>query len=90
MISKHILLITFLNKHELIFLTQFHLFLQIVYSIWPIDKILSSATIPGQRGSGSNGSERGLNIPQSSQNGASRSDGLMTYPRNYIASFLLL
>ena len=35
-------------------------------SIWPVDRTLSGAIIPGQCGLGSNGNERVLCIPQSS------------------------
>ena len=49
-------------------------------SIWPIDRILSGATTPGQSGPGSDGSERVLCIPQSSRNtGISPSDCLVSY-----------
>ena len=44
-------------------------------SIWPIDKTLSGATIPGQSGPGSNGNEGVLQITQ-----ISPSDNLVLYP----------
>ena len=48
--------------------------------IWPIDSTLSGATTPGQNGSGSNGNEEVLHIPQSSSiTGASPSDYLVSY-----------
>ena len=50
-----------------------------VYSIKPIDRTLSRATTPGQSGSGSNGNEGVLFIPQISKVGALQSDGLMSY-----------
>ena len=49
-------------------------------SIWPIDRVLSGATIPGQSGPGSNGNEGVLRIPQSSSiTGTSPSDCLVSY-----------
>ena len=52
-----------------------------ISSIWPIDKTLSGATTFGQGGSGSDGNERVLRIPQSSSNtGTSLSDYLVLYP----------
>ena len=49
-------------------------------SIWPRDRILSGATTPGQRGSGRNGNEGVLRIPQSfSITEASPSDCLVSY-----------
>ena len=49
-------------------------------SIWPIDRILSGATTPGQSGPASNDYESLLHIPQSSQTEASPSDCLVSYP----------
>ena len=50
-------------------------------SIWPIDRILSGATTPGQSGPGSDGNEGVLRIPQSSSfTGTSPSDCLVSYP----------
>ena len=47
----------------------------------PIDRALSGATIPGQSGSGSNGNEGVLRIPQSPNiTGTSPSDCLVSYP----------
>ena len=47
-------------------------------SIWPIDRTLSGATTPSQRGHGSNGNEGVLRIPQSSSTaGTSLSDCLV-------------
>ena len=52
-----------------------------LFSIRPIDRTLSGATIPGQSGHGSDGSEGVLWIPQSSSiTGTSRSDCLVSYP----------
>ena len=48
-------------------------------SIYPIDRILSGASIPGQNGPGSNGNEEVLHIPQSSRTGVSLSDSLVSY-----------
>ena len=49
-------------------------------SIWPIDRTLSGAIIPGQSGPGSNGNEGVLHIIQSSSlSGASPSDCLVSY-----------
>ena len=49
-------------------------------SIWPIDKTLSGATIPGQSRPGSDDNKRVLHIPQSSSiTWASSSDCLMSY-----------
>ena len=47
-------------------------------SIWTIDRTLSGATIPGQRETETNGSERVLPIPQSSKTGASLSDDFVS------------
>ena len=50
-------------------------------SIWPINRILSGATTPGQSGPGSNGNKEGLCFPQSSSiTGTSPSDSLVSYP----------
>ena len=50
-------------------------------SIWPIDRTLSSATTPDQSGTGSDGNEGVLHIPQSSSiTGTSPSDCLVSYP----------
>ena len=47
--------------------------------IWPIDRILSGATTPGQSGPGSNDNERVLHIHQSSSiTEASLSDRLVS------------
>ena len=52
-------------------------------SIWPIDRILSGATTPGQNGPGSDGNEGVFCIPQSSSiTGTSPSDCLVPYPRD--------
>ena len=48
--------------------------------MWPIDRALSGATIPGQSGPGSNVNEGVLHIPQISKAGASPSDCLELYP----------
>ena len=48
-------------------------------SIWLIDRIQSGATTPGQNGSGSDGNEEVLHIPQSSSiTGTSPSDCLVS------------
>ena len=50
-------------------------------SIWPIDRTLSDATTPGQSGSGSDGNEGVLYIPQGYNiTGTSPSDCLVSYP----------
>ena len=50
-------------------------------SIWPIDRTLLDATTPDQSGPGSDGNERGIHIPQSSNTiGVSPSDCLVSYP----------
>ena len=54
-------------------------------SIWPIDRTLSGATTPGQRGPGSNGNEGLLHIPQSSKIGVSPSDCLVSYSGHSLA-----
>ena len=52
-------------------------------SIWPIDRILSGATTPGQSGSWNDGSEEVLHIRQSSSiTGPSLSDFLILYLRH--------
>ena len=49
--------------------------------IWPIDKILSGATTPGQSEPGSDGNKEELRIPQSPCiTGSSLSDCLVSYP----------
>ena len=49
--------------------------------MWPIDRTLSGATIPGQNRSGGDGNEGVLCIPQTSNiTGASPSDSLVLYP----------
>ena len=70
-------------------LTPF-IFLHTVCSIWPIDRTLSGATTPGQGGSGSNGNEKALYIPQISNAGASPSEGLMSYPGHSLGRVLPL
>ena len=51
--------------------------------IWPIDCNLSNATIPGERGLGSDGNEGMLCIPQSSGiTGTLPSDCLASYPEH--------
>ena len=60
-------------------------------SIWPIDRILSAATIPGQSGPGSDGNERVLRIPQSSSiTGSSPSDFFSVISRTLIGGVLPL
>ena len=55
-------------------------------SIWPIDWTLSGATIPGQSGTGSDGNEGVLHIPQSSSiTGTSPSDCFAIYPEHSFA-----
>ena len=52
-------------------------------SIWLIDRTLSGATTPGQKGPGNDSNEDVLRIPQSLGNaGTSPSDCLVSYPRN--------
>ena len=48
-------------------------------SIWLIDRIWTGTTTSGQSGSGSNGKEGVLHIPQSSMTGDLPSDGLVLY-----------
>ena len=51
--------------------------------IWPIDKTLSGAASPGQRGSGSNSNKGVLGISQSfSLTGTLPSDCLLSYPEH--------
>ena len=52
--------------------------LHTVYSIWPIDRIISVASIPDQTGPGSNDNERVLRILQISKTGVSPSDCLIS------------
>ena len=55
-------------------------------SIWPIDRTLSGATTPGQRGPRSDGNEGILRIPQSSSiTGTSPSDCLVSYLEHSLA-----
>ena len=56
-------------------------------SVWPIDRILSGATNPGQIGSGSDVSEEVYHNPQSSKTGASPSDCLMSYPGHSLEEY---
>ena len=49
-------------------------------SISPRDRTLSGTTTPGQSGARSNDNKEVFHIPQSSKAGASRSDGLISYP----------
>ena len=58
------------------------MFLHIVCSCWPIDRILSGATTLGQSEPGSNGNEGGLHIPQISKARALPSECLMSYPEH--------
>ena len=51
-------------------------------SIWPLDRNLSGATIPGQSEPGTNGNKGVLHIPQISTTGTSPSDDLASYPRH--------
>ena len=67
-----------------------HLFAHIVSSIWPIDRTLSGATIPGLSGAVSNGNERVLHIPEIYKAGASSSDGLMSYLRHTFGGLIPL
>ena len=51
-----------------------------ISSIWPIDRVLSGTSIPGQSGPGSDSNERVHHIPQtSSSTGISPSDCLVSY-----------
>ena len=54
--------------------------LHTVYSIWPIDRTLSGTTTPSLSGTGSNGNEGVLPIPQISKAAASPLDCLMLCP----------
>ena len=47
-----------------------------VISIWPTDRTLIGTTTPGQSGSGCNGNEGVLLIPQNYRTGSLPSDGL--------------
>ena len=59
-------------------------------SIWPIDRILSGATTPGQSGPGSDCNEGVLHIPQSSSiTGTSPSDCLVSYPEHLLSGGVL-
>ena len=49
-------------------------------SIWPIDRILSGAKVPGHSGRGSNVNEEILHISQSSRAKPSPSGYLVSYP----------
>ena len=52
-------------------------------STWPIDRTLTGDTTPGQSGTGSNGNEEVLHIPQISNiTTAPPSDFLVSYPRH--------
>ena len=68
------------NGHNL---TSF-ICLHTVCSIWSIDRILSGATTPRQRGLGRRGNEEVLHIPQISKTDALSSDGLTSYPLHLI------
>ena len=60
-------------------------------SIWPIDRTLSGATIPGQSGPGSNGNEGVLRILQSSSiTGISQSDCLVSYTGHWLGGGFLI
>ena len=50
----------------------------IEYFYLTINRTLTGTNIPDQRGPGSNGNERVLNIPQNSRTEASPSDGLVS------------
>ena len=84
LIKHHSFVYTQLNDQAVLFLTiQFRislLFKTLNNSIWPIDRTLSGATIPGQSGPRSDGNESVLRIPQSSSiTRASPSDSLVSY-----------
>ena len=64
------------NSHNLTSIICLHT----VCAIRPIDRTMSGATTPSQRGPGSNGNEGVLYIPQISKAEASLSDVLMSYP----------
>ena len=72
---------TQLNIETVLFqVIQFSISMQFT-SIWPIDRTLSDVPTPGQSGSGSDGNEGILYIPQiSSITGTSPSDCLESYP----------
>ena len=60
-------------------------------SIWPINRTLSGATIPGQSEPGSDGNKGVLRIPQSSSiTGASPSDCLVSYLGHSLSGVLPL
>ena len=60
-------------------------------TIWPINRPLSGATIPGQSGPGSDGNKVELCILQSSHiTGASTSDCLVLYPGHSLGGGVLL
>ena len=88
---------TELNDQTVLFLTiQFmsrHLFalsLNVKQFYLTIDRNLSDATTPGQRGLGSNGIEGVLYIPQSSKIGTSPSEALIKYPGYSLGCLTLL
>ena len=56
-------------------------------SVWPIDRILSGATTPGQWGPRSDGNEGLLHILQSFRDEVSPPDGLISYPRHSLGEF---
>ena len=80
---------------EFISLLTFFLFYPVIsrngnvhYSIWPIEKTLSSATTPDQSGPWSNGNKGVLRIPQASNiTGTLPLDCLVSYPWNSLGSF---
>ena len=69
-----------------------HLFIYLytVSSIWPVDRTLSDAITPGERGSRSNGNEEVLRILQISKARASPSDCLGLYPGHLLGVVLPL
>ena len=72
---------TLLNLKAVLFLTIQFSISTLFSSIWPIDRILSDATIPAPNGPASDGKKGVLRIPQrSSITGTSPSDCLVPYP----------
>ena len=58
------------------------------HSMWPTNRALIGTTTPGQSGLRSNSNEGVLHIPQSSWNGTSPSDCLVSYPGTLVAVVL--
>ena len=72
---------SFWSGPDCLFISMTHLFWTShmwISSIWPIDRILSGATTPGQSGLGRNGNERVPHIPQALQRYWSLTIGLFS------------